>query len=67
MCIRDRDIYTEEDGEPIESQGKVLSVEEIARLMTRVSEEKYHGMAFTFNYMIDEIAEAIHKAQKGEI
>ena len=39
--------------------GKLFDVEKLFMLMTKVSEEKYYGHAFTFNYMIDEIAKAI--------
>ena len=48
-------------------KSKLLDREELARLMTQVSEEKYHGKAFTYNYMIDEISDAIIKAQEDKI
>ena len=46
----------------------VVDEKAIAMLMTKVSEEKYHGNAFTYNYMVDVIAQAITTAiESGEI
>ena len=58
------DIYTEEDGEPIESQGK-LSEKELATLIERFV--LTHKFAMTGLADIRSLATAIHKAQKGEI
>lgn len=40
----------------------VVDEKAIAMLMTKVSEDKYHGKAFTYNYMVDVIAQAIATA-----
>ena len=47
-----------------------IDKDKLSRLLTQISEEKYHGLAFTLNFMVDvfaeEIAERIQEVIKEE-
>jgi len=45
-------------GQDIE-KSKEVTISELARELTEISEKKYNGHAFTFNYMIDEFAKKL--------